>query len=319
VPEDVQEFIEEERAAATYDPRYHGLYDCRNLMLEDVYVLAQEGKALPWSTSELARIHGSLYDVEVKHRAKVHYARLEEYNVLHSIVQGWHRPKDDEISFRGDVYEVEEAKKLLKKVNKELTKDFDWLKEFDRRVFLAYFQMALHLGQDVAEDLFKRYRFHTQLQKIWQELRTQEENIQNAWNYLCSAQSTQVQEHEFREALTVFRTAHRSLKECLHDAQEMIIPPLKNMPAGTPLRDFLLDKKLVEGLSEYETTLKSKWIDKLRDQCRQVKLKADRIHYKSLGRILALQEKIGADCLKLWGMPEAASARREHAGGTTTG
>jgi Zn-dependent protease with chaperone function len=301
-PEEIQAFIDEERAETTYAERYQGLYDCRNLMLEDVYDLAQEGKKLARSTHELAHEHSSnLYNVEVKHRSQLHYGKLKEFNLLRAIVNGWHKARDDEIDFRGEIYDSNDARRLLKKVDKELKTDFEWLKELDKRVFLTYFQMALHLGQDVGEDLFKRYRFHMQLQKVWQELKNQEDPVENAFTFLCNLQTAKLDEDHFQAALKIFRDAHKVLKECLRDSEDMMIPVLKNLPAGQPLREFLLEKDLIEGLTKYERSLNMRWIQKLRGQFAEVKKKADRIHYKSLGGILALQEKIGADCLVRWG------------------
>src|SRR5204863_8945936 len=114
-PPEVQAFIDEERAEATYDAKYHGLFDCRNLMIEDVQVLAQEAKKAPPRLAELAKAHAAMFDIEVKHRSQVHYARLKEHNLLLAIVSGWHSPRDDEIGFRGDVNEARDAKKLLRK------------------------------------------------------------------------------------------------------------------------------------------------------------------------------------------------------------
>lgn len=299
-PEEVQTFIAEERAETTYDQKYQGLYDCRNLMLGDCYDLAAEGKNLPWSNTELTQAHATLYNVEVKHRSQLHYARLKEFNLLRAVVNGWHKPKHDELEFRGEVYDLSEAKRLLKKVDKELQKDFDWLKELDKKVFMTYFQMALHVGQEPAEDLFKRYRFHMRLQKVWHELKSQEDPLESAYNFLVNLQSDKVESHHFQAALKIFRDTHRALKECLRDSEDMLIPSMKNLPAGRPLREFLLEKDLVEGLSKYEQSLNHKWIQKLRGQFHEVRKKADRIHYKSLGGILALQEKIGADCLERW-------------------
>jgi hypothetical protein len=37
-----------------------------------------------------------------------------------------------------------------------------------------------------------------------------------------------------------------------------------------------------------------------------VQLKVDRVHSKSLGGLLALQERIGEECLKRWSDPASA-------------
>ena len=306
-PEEIHAFLEEERAETTYDAKYQGLYDYRNLVLGDVYELAKDARKTPWSIGELASTYKTLYNVEVKHRAQLYNKRLEEFNLLAAVSRGWHKPKNDEIDFRGEIYDAKDAKRLLKKVEKELNKENEWLGEVDRRVFMTHFQMALHLNQEVAEDLFKRYRFHLELQTVWKELKDQEAPVGAAVNFLQNLTSNQLDPGAFQEALQIFREAHHALRDSLRASEAMLIPPLKNMPAGQPLRSFLLEKKLVEGLSKYEQSLDAKWIDKMLKQMREVQTKVDRIHFKSLGGILALQQRVADECLKRWGNLPAAS------------
>jgi Zn-dependent protease with chaperone function len=302
-PEEIQAFIDEECAESSYDAKYHGLYDCRNLMLGDVYELARRAQKLPWSPTELADAHQNLFDAALKQDTQRHYARLKDYNLLQAVVNGWHKPKNGALEFRGEIYEPADASRLLKKVAKELERDFVWLEDFDQRVFTNYFQMALHLGQGSAEDLFKRYRFHVQLQKIWQELRAREDATESTLVKLANLGHHQrVAPRVFQETFEVFRDAHQALRACLRDSAEMAIPSLKNLPAGRPLREFLLEKPLVQGLNRYERSIKDHWLSKFRAQLQEVKQKTDRIHYKSLGGILALQETVGATCLLNWGI-----------------
>lgn len=305
-PEEIQGFIDEEHAETTYDPRYQGLYDKRNLFLPDVYDLAQVSKTLPWSVPELIGAHQTLYNVEVKHRAQLHNSRLEEFGLLRAISNGWHEPKDGEFEFRGEIYDARDAKRLLKKVDRELEQDHKWLIELDKRVFMTYFQMALHLSQDVAEDLFKRCRFHMDLQKIWYDLKGQDAPVGAAVNFLQNFQGDRLESHHFKEALSIFREAHHTLRDSLRLAEDMLLPPLKNMPAGQPLRVFLLEKKLLSGLSKYEQTLSMKWIQKLLNQYNEVRKKVDRIHFKSLGGILAVQERLGQEFTRRHGNPALA-------------
>ena len=79
----------------------------------------------------------------------------------------------------------------------------------------------------------------------------------------------------------------------LSPAENVTVPRLEGW-------SFLLSKKLVEGLSRYEQALNSKWINKLMEQMRQVQKKVDRLHFKRLGSILALQERIGQETMKAW-------------------
>ena len=287
--EEIQSFIDDERAETTYDPRYQGLYDYRNLVLGDIYELAKQGRQTPWTIAQLSQTQAALYNVEVKHRGQLYNKRLEEHNMLVAVAKGWHRPKNNEVEFRGEFYDTEDAKRLLRKVDKELEQDQEWLGEVDRRVFLTYFQMALHISQEVAEDLFKRYRFHLELQKIWRELKDQDAPLGAAVNFLQNLATSRLESQHFKEALSIFRAAHHALRDALKASEDMH-PALKNMPAGESLREFLLQKRLVEGLSKYEESLNTKWINKLLDQMREVQKKVDRIHFKSLGGILALHE-----------------------------
>jgi Zn-dependent protease with chaperone function len=299
-PEEIQAFIEEERAETTYAPKYQGLYDYRNLVLDGIYELAQEARGCPWSIAQLSQSQANLYNVEVKHRAQLYNKRLEERNMLLPVSKGWHTPKNNELEFRGEIYDPEDAKRLLRKVERELERDHEWLKELDRQVFLTYFQMALHIGQQVADDLFKRYCFHLGLQTIWKNLREQEQPVSAAVNFLQNLTTNRLESHHFLEALSIFRDAHHALRDALRDAEDMTIPALKNMVAGSRLRPFLLERRLVDGLSKYEQSLSPKWINKLLDQMGEVQKKVDRIHYKSLGGILALQEHVAKECLETW-------------------
>ena len=299
-PEEVQGFIDDEHADRTYDPRYQGLYDNRNIMLKNTQELASDGSKQPWSITELAQAHATLYNAEVKHRAQLYYKRIEEMNLMNAVLNGWHKPKDDELEFRGEIYDPDDAKRLLKKVDKEIEKDNRWLAEIDERIFMTYFQMALHINQEVAEELYRRYDFHLELQNIWFELTRQNRPVQAAIAFLNSADSAQLQSHHFQELLAIFRDAHKAMKSMLRNAEDLTLPGLKNLPVGQPLRPFLLNKSLVDGLSKYEQRISERWIVKLIDQFNEMKAKVDRVHFKSLAGILALQERIGDECVRRW-------------------
>ncbi len=299
-PEEVQGFIDDEYADKTYDAKYQGLYDNRNLVLKDIGDMAKDGAKHPWSITELAETHKTLYNAEVKHRAQLYYKRIEEFHLLNAVQNGWHRPKDDELEFRGEVYDLDDAKRLLKKVDKEIEKDNRWLGELDKKVFMTYFQMALHINQEVAEELYRRYNFHLELQTIWYELTKQNRPVQAAISFLNNQQSGQLQSHHFKELLNIFRDTHKAMKAMLRNSEDLTLPGLKNLPQGQPLRPFLLNKNLIDGLSKYENRISDRWINRLLDQFKEMKDKVDRIHFKSLAGILVLQQKIGDECARRW-------------------
>src|SRR5450432_4218560 len=107
-PEEVQGFINDEHADRAYDPKYQGLYDDRNLLLKGINEMAKEGSKQPWSITDLGNTHATLYNAEVKHRSQLYYKRMEELNFLKAVQNGWVKPKDDELEFRGELFEPEE-------------------------------------------------------------------------------------------------------------------------------------------------------------------------------------------------------------------
>jgi Zn-dependent protease with chaperone function len=307
-PEEVQGFIDDEHADRAYDPKYQGLYDNRNLLLRDIKEMAKEGSKQPWSITELGNTHATLYNAEVKHRSQLYYKRIEELNRLTAVQNGWHKPKDGELEFRGEIFEPEEAKRLLKKVDKELEQDHKWLAEHDRKVFMTYFQMGLHINQEVAEELYRRYDFHLELQNIWYELQKQNRHVQVAIAFWNSHTSGSLGNGDGRELLTIFRDAHKTMKGMLRTAEDLTLPALKNLPVGQALRPFLLEKSLVEGLSKHERRISGRWIVQLIAQYKEMRAKVDRVHYKSLAGVLVLQEKIGNECARRWASLPAVKA-----------
>src|SRR5262249_25542233 len=100
------------------------------------------------------------------------------------------------------------------------------------------------------------------------------------------------------EVLDNLRHAHKALKEALATSKDLMLPALKNVVAGEPLKPHLFDKPLVEGLSAYDMMITPKWIDKMMTQLEQVYGRLIHIHFKSLGGILALQERIAQEFAK---------------------
>jgi hypothetical protein len=143
----------------------------------------------------------------------------------------------------------------------------------------------------------QRYQFHMGVQKIWGDMRAHDGPINAALQFLQDQNRRHLNQADFQETLRIFRKAQKNLAECLDAARDLILPPLKNMTAGEPLRPFLLQKKLVYELEKDDMEITGAWIGKLLEQRTEVQKKVNRIHFKSLGGILALQEKISAQCL----------------------
>src|SRR5262249_17835075 len=81
-PEQVEAFLEQERAALSPDERYLGVYDDRYLWLEDLDALAGEARAVQRSPEELAAALGGLYGEGLRSWMAEHRRRRDESATL---------------------------------------------------------------------------------------------------------------------------------------------------------------------------------------------------------------------------------------------
>jgi Zn-dependent protease with chaperone function len=304
----VQRFIDEERAEITYDEKYHGMYDIRPINPGKIDELVAAVEDSPWSGEVLARVQSRLYGEELVDRMKAHFKLREEYELLDRVKNGPKTEETDSFKFRGKRYDRRDAGRLLKKVRAEMDEDLDWLAEIDRRVFRSHYQMAVEVNKDMAEELLDRYQFHLAVQAIDYDVSEHKPALEAAVRFL-SNNSSQLNYDEFAEIRSIFRKAHDALVRSLNKADKLDMPKLKNVKEGEPLGYFLMDRKIVKALRPSAQTLTVKWINNFLSQISEVQEKIRRIHFKSMGNILALQEKVAARWLKeLGGVPDAAAA-----------
>lgn len=289
-PEKVQAFINDELAETTYDPRYHGVYDDRYIEIKSVNELETEAASAKWNEGRLERVALKLYDAELKAWMEGHSSRREEYRLLSGLASGQLELKGEDLEFRGRKYDPAEAKKLLKKVDRELEEDRQYFEALDRRAFLVYYQMALPVNERWARELANRYDFHITCQDMLRKLIGEQAHLEATLEFLKGRD--QLQEGEFRAALKAFRDAHKAVSKCLHTADDLPVPELKNMKKGKPLGPFLLEKRLVHSLDRDEQSLRGDWIGRFMGQLSEVLEKLRRIHFKSLGGILLTQDRI---------------------------
>ncbi|HLT36563.1 MAG TPA: hypothetical protein VK034_09760, partial [Enhygromyxa sp.] len=100
--------------------------------------------------------------------------------------------------------------------------------------------------------------------------------------------SQAVDPEQLHEALTAL---HRDLTRLLAAAEAVEIPELHNLEGGST-RDYLLADPLVEP-HDGESELRE-WLSKFMPQVGAVHERLRTLHYKNLGRLLALREQIEA-------------------------
>lgn len=276
-PRKVQKFIDEEHAETTYDAKYEGSYDGRIIDPGDLDELNDLIQKEPWPDDRLATVFTKLY-TELGDRAETRKELMEEYDSL--------------IANTGPA-RGRKAKRLLKEVEGKLEKSDEWFHSLDRRVYLVFVQMAYRVHNDLYYDLINRYRFHMAVQGMYKSARMHQGRAHVTLNMISGAE--QIGQDDFIELMHVLREGRSALKKILRNAKELDMPAMKNFEEGDRLADFLLDEEIVKELPE--TYVKGKWIDKMMRQLDQVMSKSARLHGKSLGGILRLQEDIAAKFL----------------------
>jgi Zn-dependent protease with chaperone function len=290
-PEAIQEFIDTEHAETTYNPRYHGLYESRYVKPGDFAELCtHDARAVFDDPVVLTAAHASLYDDGLKKQMDDHKARGEELNKLARLAHGAVELTGSNFEHRGRRYRQADAAQLLKNVEAEIDRDYERMHALDRQVFLVHYAMAVQLGGTEADELERWYRFHHAVQGIHSMLAAYSRHVQTTLSTLGGER--QVSQATFQNALGALRGAHDALETQLQAAHGLLLPPLKNMTAGSALGPFLLSEPLVRGLHAETSSLDGAWIQRLMNQMGEVIDKSARVLFKSLGGLLALQERI---------------------------
>ncbi len=274
-PEEVQTYIDDERAETTYDKKYHGVYDNRPLEPGDLAELERLCNEREWPDD---RVDAALAGVLAG--ARTHGARL-----------GGLIAERDQLDGKVNSQSPPKLKRLLREAQDAVDKEWEWFRTLDRRTYLAHVQAAGKLDPIWRDDLVERYRFQLAVQRLHGEARDQERKVGMFLALLF--RTSDPHPDLVTEGFHAFRQGWRTLKTLLADARDIDLPAMKNFVPGERLADFLLDKPMIREMSWAKVS--AKWAVQLLEQLEQVKARCARLHFKSLGGILALQERIAAD------------------------
>jgi Zn-dependent protease with chaperone function len=290
-PPVVQAFIDEEHAETKQDPRYQGLYDSRYLEPGDLAALVQQVHAQPWPVERLQQAFQRLYTAQFKEWFEKHQERRGEEGLLEALRDGEWKPKGKTFPFREREVTLAEVPTLLASVETELEQDRERLKQLDAEVFQAHYQMAAHLGDGTHNELWARYQFHLGVQEVLRAVSIGKARMEAILNW-ASENRNQLGKEGFEQVLGVLRECHGSLVQAATTSQTLLLPPLTNMQAGAPLSAFLLEEPVLLPLAPDAKGIPGEWVGHLHRQLAVLDGKARRIHFKSLGAILALQERV---------------------------
>jgi Zn-dependent protease with chaperone function len=289
-PAEVQRFIDDERVETTYDPRYYGLYNERFVLPGETAELLAVPAEAPWERERIEALFRRLYEGELTEFAEAYHRRNSERQMLAGLDSGEYRLRKSTFEFRGQECGKKDVKRLLETVEKEQEREAESLKDLDAAVFRAHFHAAREAAPGLETDLLNRYVFHVGAQEVAGVLNTEGIRCENVLNFISEQESPS--EETVKDVARHLREAQAAAAAALEKAQGLVLPALRNLPEGTPLRDFLLEGEWVEPLPENEKGIPGEWIGKLMTQFHHTRERAGRVHFKSLGAILALQERI---------------------------
>jgi hypothetical protein len=207
----------------------------------------------------------------------------------------------------------------------------------DRQVFLVHYEMArqvggdgrreqgasnfvicaaaggvCQVGGDARRELQERYRFHLAVQEIHGRLWAHDQQVRATLSRLSGKR--ELTRDEFQGVLAVLGQAHDALADGLMAAGRLPLPALKNVTPGAPLGPMLRTGPLVTGFAR-ANTLDGELIGRFLEQLGEVIDKAQRIQLKSLGGILALQERLAEQ----WSSPGHRLAQTAEVGSPLPG
>jgi Zn-dependent protease with chaperone function len=278
----VQTFIDNEHSDTTYDPKYNGIYDDRPLepvapnkdgTPGDLAELNRLVVEKPWTDDRIEKVLEKLYE---GCRAKAE--ELDELRKERALLDNTPGKKSSRL------------KKKIKAIDEKLDVLWEWLRSLDRRVYLIHVQMAGTVSADSKDELIERYRFQLEVQRLYSISRYHQERALAFARLLFSLPPDRIHPELGTEVMSILREAWRALKKIIQTAREINLPAMKNFEEGESLADFILEGKMVpEPPLSY---VKLDWCQKLVDQLAAVRAKCFRLHCKSLGGILGLQEKV---------------------------
>jgi Zn-dependent protease with chaperone function len=292
-PEQVQAFIDDEHAETTYHERYHGIYDDRYVLPGNLDELTAAAAAKFGDPTRLAEAFADLYGDEVKKRMDACQEHRKEHYILSGLTSGSLSLKGKDFPFRESRYQSRDVPRLLDQVKKELEADHEWLNTVDRQVFLVHYAMGLQLADARSEELLARYRFHLAVQSNLSELSAYQDHIQGVLGQIAGQR--QIAKEVFQATVGALRQARDAFEQKLREADKVELPALKHLSAGASLGKYLLDRPLVPALAPKTSSLDGQWINAFLEQLNEVITRLRRIHFKSLGGILSLQENIARE------------------------
>jgi hypothetical protein len=109
------------------------------------------------------------------------------------------------------------------------------------------------------------------------------------------AQATELSPEDFSAVRTAMMEILQTLTTSLDHSKSISTPALTNVPAGSPLHDLIMDRGDIRLTYPAGDSISGEWLSKLMARLEGVLSRLKRVHFKSLGSLLACQERLEAE------------------------
>lgn len=303
----VQQFIDAEHAETTYDPKYHGFYDDRFINPGDLKSLPTQ----PLHREEVTAWLAGWPPADLQQQVEAHNERQGEYHLLRGLKSGDLALKGKTFSFRKQDCSIKDVDRLFTLVDREMDADLEAFHRLDCQCLLAFRSLARHLDEadggtgSREAGLIERYRFHLDAQGLLQEMLGEQARMQAILNVLSA--NSQLTEEDFGRVRSSLMDIRETLSNNLKKAESFITPALSNVPAGSSLHSLIMDRGDTALPPLDGDNITGEWLGKLMARLEGVLSRLKRVHFKSLGSLLASQDKLGAEWQGAIGCQSVAS------------
>lgn len=285
--EEIQAFVDGERAETTFDPRYHGMYEDRFISPGDPDEAFAHASAEPRAAGDLAALYQELWGPDLATFMGKLKERQKEAERLGMFLAG---AGGKSLAFRGEELRKGDAQEALESVGGDIEGIEGELEQLDRRVLEIHLQLALGVAGGGELELLQRYRFQVACQAMFQRTTMIGQMVTPHLEVL--GEGRQLSEDEVNRLYQALKEAHGILSAILAQAGKLELPDLAHIEQG----DFyLLKDALIDDTPLYTQALDGEWIGGFLGQIGEVRDKLRRLHFKSLGRLVTLQERIALE------------------------
>ena len=279
---ELQKLIDAEHAEMSFDPRYEGVYWGRDLECGEPSRVAASVSQRRLGRNELTTMLGRLYGPELKRQGATLKKSAEEMRFLQHVAASARL----QFRFHGAMYGKGELNMLITQQERQVEEIRKQLAAFDREVLEAHLQMARDL--DGTDELIERYEFQVLVQRCRGHLYKAAEELRPGLQIINA--SGRLDEDAYHTLAMSIEDAFERVKAVLAEAAMGQIPRMHGFEERKDLRSHILTGALFAPQVTPETL--GPCLDGLLHQINELDSRLARMHFKSLGSLLAFQTSI---------------------------